>query len=53
VRHINRGDLEDWLIEKHREETKLQVGTLRWAKIAGWAAIIGVIVGVIAILFQK
>jgi hypothetical protein len=54
---INRGDIEDWLIEKHREETKLQVGTFNWAKIAGWAAIasgiVTVILGVIAILFQK
>jgi|Tabmets5t2r1_1033131.scaffolds.fasta_scaffold162763_1 hypothetical protein len=50
---IDRGDLEDWLIEKHREETKLQVGTLQWAKIAGWAAIASVIVGAIDILLQK
>jgi hypothetical protein len=44
---ITRGDIEDWLIEKNIEETAIQQGTLRWAKIAGWAGIISVVVTVI------
>jgi len=44
---ITRGDIEDWLIEKNVEETALQRGTLRWAKIAGWAGILAVIVTII------
>jgi hypothetical protein len=44
---ITRGDIEDWLVEKNIEETALQQGTLRWAKIAGLAAIISIIVTVI------
>jgi hypothetical protein len=44
---ITRGDIEDWLVEKNIEETALQQGTLRWAKIAGWAGIISIIVTVI------
>jgi hypothetical protein len=44
---ITRGDIEDWLVEKNAEETALQRGTLRWAKIAGWAGIIAVITTVI------
>jgi nicotinamide riboside transporter PnuC len=41
--------VQDWLAEKHVEETKLQGGTLRWAKIAGWAGIVSVALGAIAI----
>lgn len=41
--NLNRGDVEDWLSEKHAEETKLQNSTLQWAKIAGWAGIVSVI----------
>ena len=44
---ITRGDIEDWLVEKNAEETTLQRGTLRWAKIAGWAGIISIVVTVI------
>ena len=44
---ITRGDIEDLLIEKNIEEVALQQSTLRWAKIAGWAGIAGVIVTVI------
>ena len=40
-------DIEDWLVEKNVEEIELQEGTLRWAKIAGWAAVISIIVTVI------
>jgi hypothetical protein len=44
---ITKGDIDDWLIEKNVEETRIQRGTLRWAKIAGWAGIISVIVTVV------
>jgi hypothetical protein len=54
---ITRGDIEDWLIEKNIEETAIQQGTLRWAKIAGWAGIISVVVtvtmGALAIYLAK
>jgi hypothetical protein len=40
-------DIEDWLVEKNVEEIALQLGTLRWAKIAGWAAVVSIIVTVI------
>jgi hypothetical protein len=44
---ITKGDIDDWLIEKSVEETAIQRGTLRWAKIAGLAGIISVVVTVI------
>lgn len=39
-----RGDVEDWLRGKERETERVIGATLKWAKIAGVAAIIGVIV---------
>jgi len=45
--YLTRGDVEDWLPEKHVEEANLQNSTLRWAKIAGWAGIISVIATVL------
>jgi hypothetical protein len=45
--NIMLADIEDWLVEKNVEEIALQQGTLRWAKIAGWAAVVGIIVTVI------
>jgi hypothetical protein len=54
---ITRGNIEDWLVEKNAEEMTLQRGTLRWAKIAGWAGIISVIctvlMGALAIYLAK
>jgi hypothetical protein len=54
---LTRGDVEDWLSEKHTEEIRritedaqMQGITLRWAKIAGWAGIVSVIVGVASIV---
>jgi hypothetical protein len=38
---ITRGDIEDWLAGKSSEETAQQSAILRWARIAGWAGIIG------------
>jgi len=40
---LTRGDVEDWLAEKHIEETRIQHGTFRWARIAGWTGIVGII----------
>jgi hypothetical protein len=45
--NIMLADIEDWLVEKNVEEIALQQGTLRWAKIAGWAAVVSIIVTVI------
>jgi hypothetical protein len=44
---ITKGDIDDWLIEKNVEEAAIQRGTLRWAKIAGFASILSVVVTVI------
>jgi hypothetical protein len=46
---ITRGDIEDWLAEKSREESAQQSATLRWARIAGWAGIVGVLLAAISI----
>jgi hypothetical protein len=47
---LTRGDVEDWLVEKHIEQVRVQDSTLRWAKIAGWAGIASAIVGLVAII---
>jgi hypothetical protein len=39
-----RADVEDWLREKEQEAEAVSRDTLKWAKIAGLAAIIGVVV---------
>jgi hypothetical protein len=44
VPDLTRGDVEDWLREKERETEGVMGATLKWAKIAGVAALIGVIV---------
>jgi hypothetical protein len=44
---LTRSDVEDWLAEKHIEEAAMQRSTLTWAKIAGIAAIVGVIVAAV------
>jgi len=48
-RSLTRSDIEDWLAEKHMEAASVQQRTLRWAIIAGWAAIAGAVVGIIGI----
>ena len=47
---LTRSDVETWLAGKSVEEAVIQQSTLRWAKIAGIAAIAGVIVSAIGIL---
>ena len=49
--NLLRGDIEDWLAEKHIEDARIQHSILRWAKIAGWAAIIGVLIGAATLWF--
>lgn len=53
---IERGDIEDWLIEKTAEEHRQRSGTLRWAQIAGVAGIVSTIltaVGIVIALWPK
>jgi hypothetical protein len=49
---ITRGDIEDWLAEKSAEETAQQSATLRWARIAGWAGIVSVILTAFGIVIS-
>lgn len=48
--HLTRGDVEDWLADKHIEEARVQNSTLRWAKIAGWAGIAGALIALASII---
>jgi hypothetical protein len=50
---ITRGDIEDWLGEKISEETALQASTLFWARIAGVAAVISVLLFIAQWFFPK
>lgn len=47
---LTRGDVEDWLAEQHIAEALIQSGTLRWAKVAGWAGIASALIGVASII---
>lgn len=51
--HLTKGDVIEWLSEQHRTEEAYQTSTLRWARIAGWASIIAVIVSIVGIYLQK
>jgi hypothetical protein len=44
-----RGDVDDWLTQQNAKEAADQKNTLRWAMIAGWAAVASVIVGIIGV----
>jgi hypothetical protein len=50
--HLTRGDVEDWLAEKHTQEERRQNSTLLWARIAGWTGIIGIAVAVAIAYWQ-
>ena len=39
---MTRGDIEDWLVEKNRDENVLQRSTLFWARVAGWASLVAI-----------
>jgi predicted transcriptional regulator len=47
---IRQATVEDWLREKERGEEGVTYEILKWAKIAGVAAIIGVVIGLAAIV---
>jgi hypothetical protein len=47
-----RVDVEDWLAEKGRDEAARQRATLHWARIAGWAAIIGTLLTAVGVGLQ-
>jgi hypothetical protein len=47
---MRQATVEEWLREKEREAEGITFAILKWAKIAGWAGIIGIVVGTIAIL---
>lgn len=49
---ITRGDIEDWLVEKNREETAQQGTILFWARIAGVTGVVGLLLG-LAELFRR
>jgi hypothetical protein len=49
---ITRVDIEDWLAEKSAEETAQQSAILRWARIAGWAGIVSVVLTAIGIVIS-
>jgi hypothetical protein len=36
---MTRGDVEEWLVEKSQEATKLQRDILWWAKAATWVGV--------------
>jgi hypothetical protein len=46
---ITRGDIEDWLAEKSKEEAAQQSSILLWAQIAGWAGIASVVLTMVGI----
>jgi hypothetical protein len=47
---VPRSDVEDRLREKEQETERIANGTLKWAKIAGWMAIVTAVIGIAAIL---
>jgi hypothetical protein len=53
---MRRGDIEDWLAEtsakESAEKAKQLAATLKWARIAGWAAIASVGVTIIVALIK-
>lgn len=50
---MTRGEIEDWLVEKNSEESKLNRTVLFWERVAGVGAIIVIILIVIGILLRK
>jgi ATP-dependent DNA ligase len=46
-----RSDVEDWLFEKETQASKkiiqLQEDTLRWAKLAAWIGVVGILVAIV------
>jgi len=54
---MTRGDVEDWLSETLRARSATEraerISTLRWAKIAGAAATLAVVIALLAWLFPR
>jgi hypothetical protein len=48
---VVKGDVEDWLVENSSAETAQQRATLLWARIAGWAGIIGVVLAAASLAY--
>jgi hypothetical protein len=52
---VTRVDVEEWLAQKHTEavrvQQRIQHSTLIWARIAGGAAIVGVLIGIATLYF--
>lgn len=46
---LTRGDIEDWLADKHVQEASERRRTLRWAIIAAVVGIASALVGIAAI----
>jgi hypothetical protein len=44
---VRQATVEDWLREKEQEAEGITFAILKWAKIAGWAGIINVAVGIV------
>lgn len=47
--HITRSDITEWLAGESKSEAQQQAATFCWAKIAGVASMIGVLVAIVAI----
>jgi hypothetical protein len=46
---ITRGDVEDWLADKARDEERQQARILQWARIAGWSGIVAAVIGALGV----
>ncbi len=55
---MTRGEVEDWLSQRDQEDAEREQATRKWwARIAGWAGVVGVVVaiagGILAIWLQQ
>jgi hypothetical protein len=55
---MTRGEVEDWLSQRDREDAEREQATRKWwARIAGWAGVVGVVAaiagGILAFCLQK
>ena len=52
TKDMDRRVVEDWLAAQDADEAAQRADTLRWAKIAGWAALAAVALGIVVPLLQ-
>jgi len=52
TKDMDRRGVEDWLAAQGADEAKQRADTLRWAKIAGWAALAAVGLTIVVPLLQ-